>query len=610
MCARVTQVDEQLRFKVRALQTQLQCMAVMLRLCDSVLHACATGMWEPMLSVLTASGLDHARSNFVVAVRGAVYPMLPDDVGLAVHVLRSHLHASPAALTGSVLQGLLSDVGHSEECCLAHYASLDASVDGCVGEVYQRYFQAATPLLRTLIGSSPDASSPSRPESPDAPAQPTSPASTIPWGSPQPVPMETDAAELDDLYKLDPIRFQRMIEWDLPTLELGMSYREARAASISAELRQALMESWPVALRVLVDAGLQNASQLIVLIEALYPAATHTVVPSGRCVELKRLAQRWYELQRHGALQSAGQEALAADITARVVLHECRGSATRAELRGDGVGDVETRRRFNTLLYGVSAQLRRFERRLVPPPLGRLGTVLANGQLGIKSILETLSMTVGMTCKFDFHRRERKEIASTANERRGKQLVFTFYARGDRVQLVEDNVDENGKFNKTAHWMVGLATRALAPPPPPDGRSAYSREPRRELAQLCEGMFWIEAADETAICTWTLRLDDGVASWVRAPARQDLPAASDSAMSALGTLKKVPDRLRRDARSDAAAIGRTSEVRCDSNRALHCRSHPLTLCVHLTGESVGTHLPPSTVGRWTGDVRVAGCGMR
>jgi hypothetical protein len=60
-------------------------------------------------------------------------------------------------------------------------------------------------------------------------------------------------------------------------------------------------------------------------------------------------------------------------------------------------------------------------------------------------------MTVGVTCTFNFHRRKRKEIALTADARRGQQLVSTFFVTGGRAQLVEDNVDEAGKFGKSAH---------------------------------------------------------------------------------------------------------------------------------------------------------------
>ena len=88
------QLGEERRFEIRALQTQLQGMAVMIRRLGSLLPA-AAGVWEPLLSVST-SGPESVRVEFVEAVRAGLYPQLPDDAGLAAHIVKSHAHVSPA----------------------------------------------------------------------------------------------------------------------------------------------------------------------------------------------------------------------------------------------------------------------------------------------------------------------------------------------------------------------------------------------------------------------------------------------------------------------------------------------------------------------------------
>ena len=55
------------------------------------------------------------------AVRVALYPQLPDEIGLAVHVMKSHQDTTPVGPVHSLLCELLSIVGRSEEFCLQHY---------------------------------------------------------------------------------------------------------------------------------------------------------------------------------------------------------------------------------------------------------------------------------------------------------------------------------------------------------------------------------------------------------------------------------------------------------------------------------------------------------
>jgi hypothetical protein len=74
------------------------------------------------------------------------------------------------------------------------------------------------------------------------------------------------------------------------------------------------------------------------------------------------------------------------------------------------------------------------------------------------------------------------------------------------------------------------------------------------MKQLHERHFWVDAQDEAAIDGWSVRIDEGVVTWLSAPIQTELPAASESAMSALGTLKRVPANLKRDAKSDATFL--------------------------------------------------------
>ena len=281
--------------------------------------------------------------------------------------------------------------------------------------------------------------------------------------------------------------------------------------------------------------------------------------------------------------------ALGALLPARIWMEESYGAVSKREVERGETSQTDARRRYNQSIFRVSGRLHELEPHLVPPPMEVLGRCIANGVTSIEELMKATA-SAGVTASFEYHRRERFKIDSTAHERvrfcsgcrtrcfpHGAAASHTDAARappmsmlcfamqvmaiavrwlreGCAIMFGYDNADMRGALGKTVHWMTVLLIKRR-PPAPLSGGGVRSSVPALTWKQLQPSLFQdLTTAQASARLKWDAKGTAAMQKWKMAPPVSAPPVVDGSVLSSIGLCKSVPAAARKDAASDAVSL--------------------------------------------------------